>query len=73
MIAGKNVKYVRTFKMKSDAVKYMQKKKIAGVVASSTTYYDYYDMEVCCLGDEAAEKLAHGSGISMKKIKILKK
>ena len=73
VIAGKNVKFVRKFKTRNAAVKYMQKHKIAGVVSSDTTYYDYYDMEVCCLGDEAAEKLARGSGINMNKIKILKK
>jgi hypothetical protein len=73
VIAGKNVKFVKTFQTRSAAVEYMQKHKIAGVVSSDTTYYDYYDMEVCCLGDEAAEKLARGSGINMNKIKILKK
>lgn len=73
VIAGKNVSYLRTFKTEKAAVQYMQKNKIAGVVSSDTTYYDYYDMEVCCLGEEAAEKLARGSGITMAKIKILKK
>jgi len=73
VIAGKNVRYLKTFRTKSAAVSYMEKKKIPGVVSTDTTYSDYYDMEVCCLGDEAAEKLAHGSGVSMKKIKILKK
>ena len=72
-IAGKKVKYLRSFDSRQSAVNYLQKNKIAGLVSSKTTYYDYYDMEVCCLGDEAAEKLARGSGISMKKVKILKK
>lgn len=73
VIAGKKVRYLKTFKNRNDAVKYMKSTRVAGVVATDTTYYDLYDIEVCCLGEEAAEKLARGSGISMKKIKILKK
>ncbi|ADD67975.1 hypothetical protein Dacet_1203 [Denitrovibrio acetiphilus DSM 12809] len=73
VIAGMNVKYMKTFKSRQAALDYLEEKRIAGIVATDTTYYDYYDMEVCCLGDEAAEKLARGSGIAMKKIKILKK
>jgi hypothetical protein len=73
VIGGKNVSYLKTFKNRSSAVKYLQKKKVRGVVASDTSYIDYFDMQICCLGEEAAEKLARGSGISMRKIKILKK
>jgi len=73
VIAGKNVSYIKTFDKQDDAVKYLQKHKLAGVVAGKTTYFNYYDMEVCCLGEEAAEKLANGSGVSRNKIKILKK
>ena len=73
VIAGKNVSFLKSFNSRSAAVKYLQKKKIAGVVATKTTYYNYYDLEVCCLGSEAAQKMAHGSGVSFKKIKILKK
>lgn len=73
VIAGRNVRFVKTFNTRSDAVNYLQEKKIAGVVSSSTTYFDFYDMEVCCLRDEAAEKLARGSGVSMEKVKIIKK
>ncbi|PLX70978.1 MAG: hypothetical protein C0602_02790 [Denitrovibrio sp.] len=73
VIAGRNVKYLRSFNSRSEAVKYLQKNKIAGLVHSDTTYFDYYDMEVCCLGEEAAEKLARGSGVSMNKVKIIKK
>lgn len=73
VIAGKKVRYLKTFDKKDKAVSYLKAKRIAGVVETDTTYYDYYDMEVCCLGEEAAQKLAHGSGVSMNKIKILKK
>lgn len=73
VIAGKNVTHLNTFSSRDAAVNYLQKRKIAGVVASRTTYYNYYDMEVCCLGEEAAEKLARGSGVSMSKVKIIKK
>lgn len=73
VIAGKRVAFIKSFGNRNDAVSYLQKRKIAGVVASRTTYYNLYDMEVCCLNDEAAEKLARGSGIPMDKIKIIKK
>jgi hypothetical protein len=73
IVGGKNVKFVRSFKSRGAAVKYLQQKNIRGVVASKTNYYNQYDMQVCCLGEEAAEKLARGSGINMRKIKILKK
>jgi len=73
IVAGKKVSFIKSFNKRNDAVKYLQNNKIAGLVVSDTTYYDYYDIEVCCLGDEAAEKLARGSGVSMNKVKIIKK
>jgi hypothetical protein len=73
LIAGRKVSFLKGFEKKSDAVKYLQDKRIAGVVASRTTYYDYFDLEVCCLGEEAANKLANGSGVSVNKVKIIKK
>jgi len=73
IIGGKPVRYVKSFKRESQALRYIKSMKRRGVVTSKTTYTDYFDVEICCLGDEAAEKFARGSGISMKKIKIIKK
>lgn len=72
VMAGKHVRFVKSFRSKNEAVKYLQKKRYGGVVMSKTTRYNHYDIRVCCLGDEAAEKLSTGSGVDTNKIKIIK-
>lgn len=73
VIAGKHVRFDKSFSSRKEAVGYLQKGRYGGVVESRTTYYNHYNMEVCCLSDEAAQKLANASGVSTNKIKILKK
>lgn len=71
-IAGYGVKFIKSFDSRDAAKGYLKNSRIRGFVAAITAPEPIYDWEVCCAKKEEADKLANGSGVDMKKIKIIK-
>ncbi len=71
-ISGRRVRYIKSYSSSDAAMSYLTRNSLKGLITTDTSVTNFYDMQVCCLSEEAADKLARGSGVGMDKVKILK-
>ena len=72
IVSGRKARYIKSFSSSDAAMSYILRNNLKGLITTDTSVTNFYDMEICCMSEEAAEKTANGSGVSMDKVKILK-